>query len=327
MIGIQKNDVCYSTANGGHNPFNTDGIARTELEIDFARTALDFEIQKHQSYDHEGRAIPHQFHLRRSDSNDFIPSRSVGDIFVPVQHKDVFDYITKEIMPKVPQMELEMCGTIHGGGTGLIAAKFGDTFAIKGDQSANEMRLFFSNPCNGTGRLTLGFTTVRVVCQNTLLAATQEAKQDGFLIKHTVNAPRYTLAAVKSIEAQASAALEMKARSERLAEIGVNTATLERCLDAIYPIHNLPADTPALARMQHLRDEVVAQFESGETAQTTTEDNAWKLFNSFTFPVFNPEKLGSRTDKAQIQFQGMVGDKALRVRRIFDTVERVALSA
>lgn len=327
MIGIQKNDVCYSTANGGHNPFNTDGVARTTLDIDFARTALDFEIQKHQSYDHEGRAIPHQFHLRRSDSNDFVPSRAVGDIFAPVQHRDVFDYITNEIMPKVPQMELEMCGTIHGGGTGLIAAKFGDTFAIRGDDSANEMRLFFSNPCNGTGRLTLGFTTVRVVCQNTLLAATEEAKQDGFLIKHTTNAPRYTLAAVKHIEQQADAALELKARSERLAEIGVSRATLERCLDAVYPIHNLLPETPMFQHVKHLRDEVLMQFESGETAQTMKEDNAWKLFNSFTFPVFNPEKLGKRTDKAQIQYQGMVGEKAMRVRRMFDTVERIALSA
>ena len=321
MIAIQANDKCFSTALGGHNPFNTDGRHRDELTVEEARTAFDFHIVKKPSYDGEGRRIPKHWHLVKDSDNSFIPSAGIGEAFTPVQHADVFEYIVSDVMPKVPGLKLEMAGTIHGGGVGLVAAKFGDTFALPGDESPNEMRLFFSNPSNGQGSATVGFTTVRVVCQNTLIAATQQARQNGWRFKHTKGAPEMVISAVQQIEEQAVAALEMKDRSRRLAEIGVDAETMRRCLDAVYPVKHL-ANGGARTRLLEIRDAVVAQFESLETAQTMKGDTAWKLFNSFTYPIFHPEKL-RRKDLAEIQFKGMTGDTAKRLRRIFETVEGV----
>ena len=323
MIAVKANDKCFSTALDGRNPFNTDGIRRTELSIDEARSALDFNIIKKQSYDREGRAIPDNYHLVRDDDNAFIPAYSVGSRFTPVQHIDVFEYITTKIMPQVPDMKLELCGTIHGGGVGIVAAKLGDTFAMPGDDSPSHLRLMFANPSNGRGCLTLGFTTVRVVCQNTLLAATNEAKADGWTVRHTKSAPDMTVKAIESIRAQAVAALEIKRRCERLARIGVDRATVERCLEAVYPINNLP-EGHARTRLLNIRASVLEQFESGDTAQTMKQDTAWKLFNSFTFPIFHPDKISKRVDSAQIQYSGMTGSVAQKVRGIFNTVETVA---
>lgn len=319
MIGIQKNDICFSTARGGMNPFNTDGKPRTELSVEEARTALDFRILKRQSYDSEGRAIPNHHHLVKSTDGSFIPSAGIGNQFTPVQHLDVFDYIVNEVMPQVPDMKLEMCGTIHGGGTGLIAAKFGDTFSLPGDKSPNELRLFFNNPSNGQGSMTLGFTTVRVVCQNTLIAATEQAKAEGWTIKHTKGAPERTDTAIRCIKAEAVAALEMKQKCEVLARIGVDSETVARVLEAVYPVERLP-EGGARSHYLNLRAAVMEQFESRETAQTMEGDTAWKLFNSFTYPVFNPDKLPKRKDLAEIQYKGMTGDTARKVRGIFDKV-------
>lgn len=319
MIAIQPNDICFSTARGGNNPFNTDGKPRTELPVEEARTALDFRIVKKPSYDEAGRRIPSHFHLVKDTDNSFIPSSGIGAAFTPVQHLDVFEYIVNEVMPQIPDMKLEMCGTIHGGGTGLIAAKFGDTFAIPGDESPNELRLFFSNPSQGRGSMTLGFTTVRVVCQNTLLAATEEAKEDGWTIRHTKGAPEKTDAAVKCIHRQAIAALEMKEKCAVLARVGVDAGMVARVLEEVYPIGNLP-DGHAKSRLLNIRNAVMEQFESRETAQTIKGDTAWKLFNSFTFPIFNPERISKRKDLAEIQFRGMTGDTAQKVRRIFGKV-------
>lgn len=332
MIAIKSNDICFSTARDGANPFNLDGQKRTELPVELAATAFDFNILKKQSYDSRGREIPGHFHLERDDEDGtLIPTQmSVGNQYTPIQHKEVFEYITQEVMPQLPSMKLEMAGTIHGGGIGLIAAKFGDTFAIKGDESENELRLFFNNPCNGSGRMTLGFTNVRVVCQNTLLAATEQARNDGWRITHTKSAPEVTMTAVKCIQAQAVAAVEMKRRCKLLAEIGVDSETLERCLDAVYPIKNLP-ESAARTRLENFRVKVIEQFEAGETAQTFKEDNAWKLFNSFTYPIFNedPVKLerSKRKDAAEIAYSGMTGTVAQKVRGIFDKVERVVYAA
>ena len=324
MIAIQPNDICYSTALNGHNPFNTDGVERTELDPTFARQALDFRILKKQSYDHAGRAIPKHYHLVKDTDDSFIPCISIGEQFTPIQHLDVYDYIVQKVMPQVPQMKLEMVGTIHGGGVGLIAAKWGDTFAVKGDKSENMMRLFFSNPSNGKGRMVLGFTTVRVVCQNTLLAATQEAAAEGFKITHTKSAEKLAFDAIKCIESQAIAALEMKRRCERLGEIGVDSATVARALDMIYPMYNIPTDSPTRARLEHVRARVLEEFEAGETARTMgAEKTAWRLLNSVTYPIFHPDKISKRMDTAEIAYKGMVGSVAGKTARALEIVERV----
>lgn len=329
MIGLMKNDTCYSTTEGwdgtaAGNPFNTDGVERDTLDVDLARSALDFDIVKKQSYDSEGRKIPKQFHLVRSDDNEFIPSVSIGEQFTPIQHREVFDFVVNDIMPEVPEMKLELCGTIHGGGTGLIAATYGDTFKIEGDKSDNNIRLFISNPCNGTGRMILGFTTVRVRCQNTLIAATKEAKSDGFKVSHTRSAPEVTRRFVAQIKNEAIAALEMRAMSENLARVGVDVETFNRCLDAIYPLYNIPEDSLRYKMLEKARNDAIEQFESGDTAQTMTKKTMWTAFNSFTYPIFNPTRLRKNTDRAQIAYKGMTGDVGVKVRSMFNKVYSIA---
>ena len=326
-------DKCYSTALGGHGAFNFDGMDRTELPVDLARSALDFKIEVKKSFDELGREIPSMRHLQDNEGN-FIPCHGVTDAFHPIQHVDVFDYISNKIMPQVPAMELEMAGTIRGRSTGLFAAKFGDTFAIKGDKSEQTLRLFFCNPCNGTGAMVMGFTHVRVICQNTLRAAISEAKKDGFRIHHTKGGTLVSEGILDTIAEQARAAIEMKERCNRLAEIQVSAETVARVLESIYPIHKLPRESYAYARMANLREGVLKQFESGETAQSMTAEgkgSAWALFNSFTFPIFNPSEgklLKSKTkDAAEIAYTGMAGGTAEKVERIFAEVERVAVYA
>lgn len=319
MIALTKNDVCFSTVNNGNNIFNSDGQERDTLSPELARTAFAFKIEKKQSYDAEGRPIPRQYHLVRDDDNAFIPSNSVGEQFTPVQHLDVFDYIVNDIMPKVPGLELEMAGTLEGGGRTVVAAKFGDTFKLPGDKSANELRLFFDNPTNGTGRMTMGFTSIRIVCQNTLLAAREQARNDGWFIKHTKSAPEISRDALASIEKQAVAAIEMKRQCEWLAGIGMDSAAVERCLDAIYPVKHLP-EGPGRTHLLNIREEVVRQFESGETAQSFEDKSAWTMFNAFTYRVFNPLTVKKGQDIAAVQFKATMGANAERVRDIFDKV-------
>lgn len=331
MIAIKPNDKCYTTNPGwdgtvAGNPFNIDGVERTELDLDLCRSSLDFDIVKKQSFDETGRPIPGHFHMRRTDDDSIIESRySFGVKFTPIQHKDVFNYIVNEVMPEVPEMKLEMCGTIHGGGVGLIEAQYGDTFSIKGDDSPNKMRLFISNPVDGVGCTTLGFTTVRVKCENTLIAATHEAGKSGFKIKHFSIAPEMAHQAVLQIKEQAVAALEMKEACQRLANIGMSAVQFESFLDSIYPLQALAAkfgtDSIQYKNMARLREDVKYQFEAGETAQSIKDKSAWAAFNSATYYIFNPKKIRKNSnDRAEIAYQGMNGQVATKVLGIYDKV-------
>ena len=325
MIAMTANDKC-SSIKGLAKVFNTDGNERDFLDPMEVRENLNFEIEKRPSYDAEGRQIPGHFHLVRSDNGAFIPSAGIGNKFTPVQHLAVFDYITSEIMAKIPEMSLEAVGTLHGCGTGLVMAKIGDEFAIQGDHSPNSTRLFFSNPCNGYGSLIIGFTNVRLFCQNQIPAAVRQAGKDGFQIRHTKNAELYVGDALKVIYASIEKAREIRRKSEGLAKVRVNSAFIKRVMDEIYPFH-YEEETRGFTVNENRRNEVLEQFESGETAQTIKDDTAWKLFNAFTYPIYNPKSMGKSMDAAEIAYTGALGNRGTKVTKIFNSIYNATMRA
>lgn len=330
MKARQANDMCYCTLNGGKNPFNFDGEARETLDFDMARQAIEFDVQKTQTYrmvDGQPVEVDGLYCLTKSTDGSIIPSRGISKTFEPVQHYEVFDWIRNKIVPEYPKMELETCGTIYGGSTSLVTFKVGDLFHISGDKSPSEMRLFISNPTNGTGSLTMGFTTVRLFCQNQIAAAKREARQDGYRIKHSKQCREFIGNAVEEIALQVRAAEDMKLRCERLSELGVGVAEFEKCLDAVYPLGRLEEGSAAHTRMMSLREAVKREFEEGHTAQTMEGKTGWTAFNSFTFPIFNPEKVKKQCDLTDVQYRGMNGSKAEKVNEILNKVERVLLVA
>lgn len=320
MIAITANDKCFATKTVASS-FNTDGVERDTLDPVEVRTALDFTIGKRPSYDFDGRPIPGHYHLIREDNNAFIPSVGVGEKFQPVQHYEIFDSIMKNIMPSVPEMSLETVGTLHGGGTGIVMAKIGDPYHIAGDDSPNNMRLMFSNPCNGYGSLIIGFTNVRLWCQNQIPVAIRQAKADGFQIRHTRNANLYVGDAIKVIYASIEKAREIRRKSEGLAKVRINAEFIQRVMNELIPFNpEAEEGTVGHTKTENRRNEVIAQFESGETAQTIQGDTAWKLFNAFTYPIYNPSKTKKTVDAAEVAYTGAIGARAQKVSKIFNTI-------
>ena len=203
--------------NGGHSRLNFDGKERTKLDWDEARSALEFDVVKTPLFrtlaSGETQEIDGLFCLTKSTDESLIPSRGVSKTFEPVHHYEVFDWVKKEIVPKVPNIELETCGTVYGGSTSVMTFKVGDFFKVAGDKSPSEMRLFISNPTNGSGSLTMGFTTVRLFCQNQIAAAKRQAKEDGFRIRHTKECRELIGDAVRVIAAQIQAAKDIRFRT------------------------------------------------------------------------------------------------------------------
>ena len=330
MKARQANDVCFSTMNGGHSRLNFDGKERTKLDWDEARSALNFDVVKtpmfRQLSSGETKPVGGLFCLTKSTDESIIPSRGISATFEPVHHYEVFDWVRKEIVPKVPNIELETCGTVYGGSTSVMTFKVGDFFKVAGDKSPSVTRLFITNPTSGSGSLIMGFTTVRLFCENQIRAAKREARRDGFVIRHSKGCREVIGFAVNDIAAQLSAVEEMRLRCERLAEIGVDKAAFERCLESVYPLGELDPESKAYARMKSSRELVLAEFASGKTAQTMSEKTGWTAFNAFTYPIFNPEKPKQQIDMADIQIRGMNGTKASRVVDIFEKVERALVA-
>lgn len=320
MKEMLANDKCFA-AKGSCPAFSSDGQLRDEIDIEEARTAFDFDIEKHKCYTQDGREIGGVMHLRRTDDNGIIPTRGLGKEFTPVQHHELFNYVVDEIMPKVPEFRLETVGTLNGGGTGIIMGSFGDKFKIHGDKSPYANRLFIMNP-NGKSSVVMGFTNVRLWCQNQLLAAVSSAGKSGFRVFHTKNAELVLDHAMDEIANQVAVAQQIRYREERLASIPAGERELNTMLNLLYPLNRFEEGSRGWTRMLNQRQAVIEQFTTGKTAEEFTEDSALKLFQSITYPIHNPTSIGKETDLAHITLSNTDGSRAARVARIFNQVEQ-----
>ena len=321
MIGLQSNDICYSALGRAYGPFSTDGAVHEVLEPEQVRNAFDFNIVKRENFDVQGRLIPGQWHLEKDTDGSIIPSMSVGDRFEPIQHHMVFEYIVDKVLPNIKDSRLIVAGTIHGGGVGIVIVQLGGSFSVFGDESPQAMTLVFNNPSNGMGRLTLGMTAMRWHCSNQIVAAMRSAESEGLNVMHTKSGKEIAAFALRTIRAEIERGMDMKDRIGRLSMASVNKAVVRFCLDRVYPLGGLEKGSRIYKNVEKLRERVMNEFEGGQTAQTIKRDSAWKLFNSFTYSIFNPEKMRRNMDVTEIQYNGIFGNRAMGVHRVLRTVE------
>lgn len=324
MTGRRDNDICFSTVKGRlANTFNTDGKHRDVLTKEEAFKPFGFHIEKRQSYDINLRKVPGHYHLVRSDTNDIIPSASVGEKFHPYDHSEVLKYVYDSILSRFPQMSLETVGTLHGGGTGLITARVGDSFRVKDDESECFTRMVISNPCNGCGSLMIGFVIVRDLCQNCVMVAESKAENLGIQIHHTRNVDSYVSKVVANVGKYIEAAEAMKGKIALMADKETTDRAFKRVLEMFLP---LPGEYGSRGYNKVLdeRNEVIAQMNGAETAMQIAGNSLWKMFNSFTFPIFNPRRYTNSMDAMEVAYMGMIGDRGKRASEIFATVAEMA---
>ena len=259
-IALRHNDRGISTTS---TAFTHDKAVRDSIDFDEARAILDFDVVREpvcrpcgeirtpdgkHVYEAKGEAIADLYNLVRTDTYDVVPvGRSVGREFTPVQHWELFDFLRDRILPEMPELSLETVATMYGGASSLITGDFGEGFRLPHDQSDHRTRIIFSNPM-GRGSLILGFTSIRVICQNTLRAARREVRcsEDGFKIQHSTNAQYLVKCALESIHKQVEAAKELRERQTVLASTEVTADQVRAVLD---PDH-------AVLRGQYLRSGV-----------------------------------------------------------------------
>ena len=311
-----------------------DWTLRKSITDADALSIFDYTLNKCPCFDAGGREVPGLYHIERMDAGakagTILPLGGFGDQYTILQNSDLYKMIADDILPELPGAKVETVGTLEGGATGMVQISCGSDFKIKGDESKHESRLYFNNPVGG-GCLVMGFCLTRCVCENTIAAARKEVlagtrEGTGHIIRHTSAIEVYARRAIDTIKAQALATKAMQERIKALAARKVNTDTIKKALAEIYPATpEMANETPAAyANAIARREEVITQWEEGETAQSFTTDSAWKLVNAFTFPIFNPQKIAKGSDLSGVRYDAMFGDRAGRVSQILEAVERIA---
>lgn len=111
-------------------------------------------------------SFPEQKVLYRSDSN--VPLSVVSNRYKVVQPREILEFYRD--LSEISGFELETAGVLKQGRKVWALAKTGQSCTFKGNDTVNGY-LLLATACDGTLATTAQFTSIRVVCNNTLAVA------------------------------------------------------------------------------------------------------------------------------------------------------------
>jgi phage/plasmid-like protein (TIGR03299 family) len=217
---------------------------------------------------------------RRSSDNSILGV--VGPNYVPLQNTEAFDFFKPFIDEKAAA--IETAGSLRHGKRVWVLAKINrDPLVIKGNDIV-EKYVLLSNSHDGSLAVRVGFTPVRVVCNNTLSMAINSNASKLIRIKHTKNVAA-NLESVQEIMNLADSEFETTAQQYRmLTQKDINSKDLEKYVKIVFNTHQKLAevggDLGSLSNKKIL-EAVVPLFEKGRgNDMAEIKGTYWAAYNA-----------------------------------------------
>lgn len=220
-------------------------------------------------------AFPEQKVLYRSDTR--APLSVVSSRFQVVQPAEVLEFYRD--LTEVGGFQLETAGVLKAGRKLWALAKTGQSVALKGRDHVHGY-LLLATACDGTMATTAQFTSVRVVCNNTLAIALKDG--DGAIkVGHR---SQFNPQAVKRQLGIAISSWDgFMVRMKALAECQLSDAAVDAYLKRVltYQTPNLDVQTTVSERsMKSVQELYLGKGKGSELA--SSQGTAWGLLNSVT---------------------------------------------
>ena len=146
------------------------------------QAGLDWKVGLKPLFTEDGDRVTHQATYRETDGKIL---GIVGPRYHPLQNDKAFRFF--EPFVDSNEVNLETAGSLAEGKKVWILAKIaGDPLEIANDDIVNRY-LLLSNSHDGTTSVNIGFTPIRVVCNNTLSFAHSHVKSNLLKIRHTAS--------------------------------------------------------------------------------------------------------------------------------------------
>ncbi|AIU27184.1 hypothetical protein LV28_12210 [Pandoraea pnomenusa] len=221
-------------------------------------------------------AFPEQRVLYRSDTK--APLSVVSSRYQVVQPREILEFYRD--LTAVGGFELETAGVLKDGKKLWALARTGQSVALKGKDTVNGY-LLLATACDGTLATTAQFTSIRVVCNNTLQIALGDSR-GAVKVGHR---SQFDAAAVKRQLGIATSSWDgFMARMRALSERKVSDAVAEKFFQRVltYPSSGpsmpMPATNDRAIKAVH---ELYAGHGKGATLPSAS-GTAWGLVNSVT---------------------------------------------
>lgn len=294
----------------GDKPWHGYGEVMEEnktLEEWRVAAGLDWEVEEKLVFFHSGygyEQVPKKVTLVRSDNLQ--PLSVVSDRYKVVQPEKVLSFFKALIEHN--GFKMSTAGALRDGKRIWALADTGKDFTIKGDKVGGHLLL--ATAYDGTFSTTAQFTSIRVVCNNTLSFSLERGGEGGVVrIPHTQDFNEYDVKAGLGLD---NSWVTFRDNVIKLTEHKVTKRqALEYFLTLMGVTEEEAADGKQLSNVKKL----IAFYESAPGANlVTAKDTAWGLVNAVTYLADHGRRSkdnGSRFDSASFGSGAVLKHKAL----------------
>lgn len=223
----------------------------------------------------EGNPVPNRRAVVRTDTKQVLGV--VSPSYVPIQNKSCFTFLDEVVQSD--GLRYHTAGALGKGERVWMLAKLPGEIRVKGGDDVIDKFLLLSNSHDGSSSLRVLFTSIRVVCQNTLNLAINWGHGQGVSISHKgdlaskVKHAREVLGLAHKVYADAERKIDL------LASHSPNSVELDAFFKTLVPD---PTDGDP-TRARNIRAELHRLFEEG-TGQNLPQvkGTTWAAVNAVT---------------------------------------------
>jgi phage/plasmid-like protein (TIGR03299 family) len=199
----------------------------------------------------------------------------VGPRFYPLQNRDAFGWFQPFLDAR--EAALHTAGSLRNGSRIWVLARLNRTPLVVAPGDEVEKFVLLSHGHDGSLAVRVGFTPVRVVCQNTLSMAHRSDASKLIRLKHTKDVLD-NLANVREVMDLANRAFEATAEQyRRLARTSINQADLHRYVKKVLRVEE---DREGSTRLKNIMEEIAGLAEAGRgNALPSVRGTLWTAYN------------------------------------------------
>lgn len=275
--------------------FYVRGAARKDADLAIQASGLNWTAHKvplTYEWKNERRTQVGQYSVVRDDTGDTVGT--VGDQFTVYQNADQVRFF--ENLVQSGHAEYDTIGCLKGGSLTWVLASLNNMSkeVVEGDQVG--MNMLFANAHDGSLKVNLGYTPIRVVCQNTLKLAIRSNASQLFKLKHKEGI-YVAVAAIKDIMEQVHELFEMNIEQyQKLARSGVvSQKDLEKIVLKTV-LKKDPDEDQDLAKRTENNLQAIMDAIKFSPGSDKAPGSLWSAYNGINWWLFNDAPTRRRKD-------------------------------
>jgi len=276
---------------------------------------LDYEVVKTPNFtEYEGEKIPKEdeFSTVRTDTKEALGT--VRKRYEIVQNKDAFGFFDAII--DSGEAIFETAGALGKGERIFVTAKLPEDLLVAGEQCNKYIVL--TNSHDGTSSIVAGFTTIRVVCNNTLQAAMRDLTNK-VSIEHRTGAKERLAEAYKIMQIGSKYMDAVGDIFNAMAKTKIEDDQLKKYIENVMKAEYMsqtPSEEEKNEMSTRFKNRVNAVYEFSQSHPTQLTEAAkgtvWGAYNAISGYYNYVQKYDSKEQKFKSQMFGNANTKILK---------------